>query len=201
MNSIISLNLALFTGKNLCWSNFLIKLQAWNSATLISPVHWMKKSDYSSLVNIAKFLRTAFFTEHLRWFLLSLINAKRYCNDLSWLRSSIFIVNFEHIPQFLLSFSIHCSFWAGTRLLRSEHVCFLPAKNHLLATKKTRKGVTLYEVKHQNNVEVVLVLCCLSLNFYVADISFATLSMCFVWWFNFANVKIIVLAFIRNPEE
>ena len=26
--------------------------------------------------------------------------------------------------------------------------------NHILATRKTRKGVTLYEVKHQNHVEV-----------------------------------------------
>ena len=38
-------NFAIFTGKRLCWSFFLIKLQAWN---------------------IAKFWGTAFFTEHLR---------------------------------------------------------------------------------------------------------------------------------------
>ena len=36
-------------------------------------------------------------------------------------------------------------------------------KNNMLATKKSRKGVTLYEVKQQNNVEIVLVLCFLSL--------------------------------------
>ena len=74
-------------------------------------------------------------------------------------------------------------------------------KNHISATTKTRKGVTLYEVKYQNNVEVVLVLCCLSLNFYLASISFATLRMYFVYWFNLANLKTIVLAFIRNSRE
>ena len=60
-------------------------------------------------VNIAKFLKTAFFIEHLRWLLLSLINAKRYRNDLNWLCSTVFAVKFEHILQCLPSFSIHCS--------------------------------------------------------------------------------------------
>ena len=57
-------------------------------------------------VNIAKILRTVFFIEHLRWLLLSLINAKRYRNGVNYRRSSEFIVNFEHIPQFLLSYSL-----------------------------------------------------------------------------------------------
>ena len=60
----------------------------------------------------------------------------------------------------------------------------------MLATKKSRKGVTLYEVKQQNNVDIVLVLCFLSL--------VATLSMYFINWFNLANVKNVVIAFIRN---
>ena len=46
-------NFALFTGKHLCWNFFLIKLQVCNF-----------------LVNIAKFLRTAFFIKRLRWLLL-----------------------------------------------------------------------------------------------------------------------------------
>ena len=41
-------NFAIFTGKHLCWSLFLI----------CCPV------------NVTKFLRTSFFTEHLRWLLL-----------------------------------------------------------------------------------------------------------------------------------
>ena len=53
-------------------------------------------------------------------------------------------------------------------------------KNHILVTTKTRKGVTLYEVKHQNNIDVILVLSCLSLNFYLFSISFATLFCNFV---------------------
>ena len=51
----------------------------------------------------------------------------------------------------------------------------------MLATKKSRKGVTLYEVKQQNNVEIVLVLCFLSL--------VETLSIYFIDWFNLGNVK------------
>ena len=46
-------NFAIFTGKHLCWILFL-RLQR-----RCFPV------------NIAKFLRTPFFTEHLRWLLLS----------------------------------------------------------------------------------------------------------------------------------
>ena len=60
----------------------------------------------------------------------------------------------------------------------------------MLATKKSRKSVTLYEVKQQNNFDIVLVLCFLSL--------VATLSMYFIDWFNLANVKNIVIAFNRN---
>ena len=51
----------------------------------------------------------------------------------------------------------------------------------MLATKKSKKGVTLYEVKQQNNVEIVLVLCFLSL--------VETLSIYFIDWFNLGNVK------------
>ena len=76
-------------------------------------------------------------------------------------------------------------------------------KNHILATTKTRKGFALYEIKHQNNIDVVLVLC-LSLDIELlpfASISFATLNMYFVYWLNFANVKTIVLAFNSNSIE
>ena len=65
-------------------------------------------------VNIAKFLRTAFFIEHLRWLLLSLINTKRYRNDqrsgfvllslllnlnifYNFFNHSVVIVHFEHV--------------------------------------------------------------------------------------------------------
>ena len=49
-------NFAVFTGKLLCWSLFLIKLQAFRCLS----------------VNIAKSLRVALFTKHLRWLLLQM---------------------------------------------------------------------------------------------------------------------------------
>ena len=49
-------NFAIFTGKHLRWSLFLIKLQAFRC----SPV------------NTAKFSRAAVFIEHLRWLLLQM---------------------------------------------------------------------------------------------------------------------------------
>ena len=39
------------------------------------------------------------------------------------------------------------------------------------------------------------------MNFFLASISFASLSMYFVYWLNFAVVKTIVFAFIRNSRE
>ena len=46
-------NSTIFTRKHLCWSLFLLKLQS-----------------ILNFINIAKFLKTAFFTEHLCWLLL-----------------------------------------------------------------------------------------------------------------------------------
>ena len=46
------------TGKHLCWSLFLIKLKK-------------RLQHRCFLVNIAKYLRAAYFIEHLRWLLLS----------------------------------------------------------------------------------------------------------------------------------
>ena len=61
-------NFAIFTGKHSYWSLFLIKLQAWRPATLLK-----KRLQYRCFpVNIPKFLRTAFFIEHLQWLLLLL---------------------------------------------------------------------------------------------------------------------------------
>ena len=58
-------NFEIFTRKRLCWSVFLIKLQA------LRPAHVLKRdSKTGAFVNIAKFLRTACFVEYLRWLLL-----------------------------------------------------------------------------------------------------------------------------------
>ena len=60
----------------------------------------------------------------------------------------------------------------------------------MLATKKSRKGAALCEVKQRSNVDIAVVLCFVNL--------VATLNMYFIDWFNLANVKNIVIAFIRN---
>ena len=89
-------------------------------------------------------------------------------------------------------------------MLAAFRACMVSSwlKNNILGTTKTRKGVTLYEVKHQKIVDVVLALCCLSLNLELlpfSSISFTNLSMYFVDRFNFANVETIVLTERNDP--
>ena len=58
---VILKNFAILTGKHLCWSIFLFKLQACIK----------KRLQHSYFpVNITKFFREALFIEHLRWLLL-----------------------------------------------------------------------------------------------------------------------------------
>ena len=59
-------NFVSFTWKHLSWTLLLIKLQAWN---------FIKRRLLHRCfpVKCAKFLRTPFFTEHLRWLLLSML--------------------------------------------------------------------------------------------------------------------------------
>ena len=59
-------NFTNFTGKRLCWSLFLIKLQAWRAATL-----WKRGSN--TRVFLWNLQKTTFFTEHLRLLLLSVL--------------------------------------------------------------------------------------------------------------------------------
>ena len=57
-----------FTRKYLCWSLFLIKLQAWR--TIIK-----KKLQHRCFpVKFAKFIKTPFLTEHLQWLLQSKVD-------------------------------------------------------------------------------------------------------------------------------
>ena len=73
-------NFAIFAGKHLSWSLFMIKLQARKFKTL-----W--KRDFNTgvflwfTVNIAKFLRTAFLKDNLRWRLLRLVVLERFVCD------------------------------------------------------------------------------------------------------------------------
>ena len=61
-------NLGKFIGKHLRQSLFLNKVADLRPATLLKRRLWRR----CFLVNFAKFLRTPFFTEHLRWLLLAL---------------------------------------------------------------------------------------------------------------------------------
>ena len=59
-------NFAKFTGKYLCQSLFFSKVAGLRPATLLKKRLWHRCFP----VNFAKFLRTPFLTEHLRWLLL-----------------------------------------------------------------------------------------------------------------------------------
>ena len=64
-------NFKIFAEKHLCWSPFLIKILACNFIEKTLQHRCFPK-------NIAKFVRTAFFIEHLRWLLLVTAISRRY---------------------------------------------------------------------------------------------------------------------------
>ena len=59
-------NFAKFTGKHLCQRLFFNKVAGLSPATLLKRSHWHRCFP----VTFEKFLRTPFFTKHLRWLLL-----------------------------------------------------------------------------------------------------------------------------------
>ena len=76
-------NVANFTGKDLRWSLFLIKLQAYN---------FIKETPTQMFfVKFTNFLRTPFFTEHARWLLLVLISPS--CTILYTIKFFRYIIN------------------------------------------------------------------------------------------------------------
>ena len=60
-------NFSNFTGKYLCWSIFLIKLQTWRPAALLR-----RGSNTGVSLEIGEIFKNTFFTEHLWWLLLKL---------------------------------------------------------------------------------------------------------------------------------
>ena len=60
-------NFANFTEKHLCWSLFLIKLQAFRPVTLLK-----RKPNQVFSCEICEMFKNTFFTEHIRWLLLKL---------------------------------------------------------------------------------------------------------------------------------
>ena len=69
---VVLKKLAIFIGKDLCWSLFLIKLQACDKTANFNK-EGLKHRSFS--VNMAKFLRTAFFIRHLWWLLLHFVHS------------------------------------------------------------------------------------------------------------------------------
>ena len=71
----------IFTGKHLCWSLFLIKLQAFRKVAGLQTFNKVQVCNFIKRrfqhryfpVNIAKFLSTTFFTEHHQRLLLAII--------------------------------------------------------------------------------------------------------------------------------
>ena len=65
-------NFGKFTGKHQCQSLFFNKVAGLRPATLLEKRPWHR----CFRVNIVKFLRTSFLTEHLWWLLLTLCNRR-----------------------------------------------------------------------------------------------------------------------------
>ena len=63
---VVLKNFAIFTGKHLCWS--LINLKGFWACITCTPTKRFQHRSFP--VNIAKFLLTPFFIEHLPWLLL-----------------------------------------------------------------------------------------------------------------------------------
>ena len=119
----------IFTGKHWCWSLFLVKLQAWG----------LQQRYF--LVNITKFLRTAFFIEHLRWLLLIYSNQLKIFWEIS---ASKF--QGQHATQFsryeglcpATKTEIHCGFSNGI-LQKFRAASFKNNFGGLLLKRKQRR--------------------------------------------------------------
>ena len=75
-------NFAMFTGKHLCWSLFFNKYAGLKACNFIK-----KRLQHKFFpVKFAKFLRTPFFTEHVRWMLLEISHElSLYCIWEQWM--------------------------------------------------------------------------------------------------------------------
>ena len=77
-------NFAMFTGKHLCWSLFFNKYAGLKACNFIK-----KRLQHRFFpVKFPKFLRTPFFTEHVRWLLLKISHElSLYCIWEQWIVS------------------------------------------------------------------------------------------------------------------
>ena len=101
---------AIFTGKHLRWSLFLIKFQSFRSATLL-------KRDSNKgvfLWTFKKFLRTAFFIEHVRRLLLPVTSTFR---NYYWEELLVIFLTLSHPSKWL-----NTCFKGDNRKCRSSRV-------------------------------------------------------------------------------
>ena len=92
-----------FTGKHLCWILLLKKLAGWRPATLFKKILQHRYFP----VKFEKFLRSPFFTEHLRWLLLHL----RYFATFIWRTIFLFSTHrlmYKKSNLFLYKFIVIC---------------------------------------------------------------------------------------------
>ena len=81
--------MAIFTGKHLCWHLLSMTLQAFSPATLLKGLQHR-----CFPVNIAKFLRTASFIEHL-WWTITMLNFNRVLGNLCTMKNFNFTYYFN----------------------------------------------------------------------------------------------------------
>ena len=93
-------NFAKFTEKHQCQSLFFNKVAGLGPATLLKKKLW----HWCFPVNFAKFLRTPFFTEHLRWLLLFIANLRKTYG--SWIAFCCFSFITKLINLFLFLWNI-----------------------------------------------------------------------------------------------
>ena len=127
-------NFANFIGKHLCWSFFLMKLQALRPATLLKT----RLQHRCFPMKFAKFLRTPFFTEHLWWLLLKIMNSSSYLRVLPTVAT-------KQVSPILLQEPINdfavCKRCRGTLLLVED-----VTKSHSFGNGNyiSQKGATLF---------------------------------------------------------
>ena len=96
---VVLRNFAKFTGKHLCQTLFFNKVPNLRTGTLLKKSVWHRCFP----VNFAKFLRTTFFTEHLRWLFLDKKVWHDSLSNWAWILS--FILKVDIPPEYMSLFS------------------------------------------------------------------------------------------------
>ena len=125
----ILINFVKFTGKHLWQSHFLRKKRDSDTGAflwILGPATLLKKRPLNRYfpVNFAKFLRTPFFTEHVRWLLLE---------DFDWYLLNCFRIDF------LTELLVNLFQWQDDLDTFIHFRCFENSKTNLLFVSHSRK--------------------------------------------------------------